>query len=472
MKRWSGWLVALALLGPACVGEEATDGAAASGGGAYGDTAPLPPYVDSTTAAMSAAFRRAARRALPGVVHVQVEAASPRPGVVQEGSGSGFVYREDGYILTNNHVVQSASRVTVVLQDRREFSAAVVGRDPNTDVAVLRVDAADLPVLVTGDSDPLDVGDWVVALGYPLQLGSTATAGIVSAKGRNLQILGGSEASAPIEHFIQTDAAINVGNSGGPLVDLEGRVVGVNSAIASPTGFYSGYGFAIPINLAVRVAEDLIRYGEVHRPRLGVALEDVDPADAEIYGLDCVCGAEVIRVTEGTAADRAGIRLGDVIRSVEGGPVDRSGELLERLARFEPGRTVRLGLMRQGAGMEVQVELGEFEPSVPATREVPPPDETGLGRLGFAATELGAEFARRLGLQDGGVVVSQVDARHPAGRTRLQQGVVLESVNGTPIQSLEDLRAAAAAVRAGDAVSLVVRGMDGSRTIINYRTRS
>ncbi len=443
------------------------------------DTGPLPPSVDSTTAVLSAAFRRAARRALPSVVFVQVQtmaasstsanAAMPWP---QEGTGSGFVYRPDGYILTNNHVVVDATRVTVVLQDRREFTARIVGRDPNTDVALLKIDADGLRPLEIGDSDPLDVGDWVVALGYPLHLGSTATAGIVSAKGRNLQILRGqADAPAPLEHFIQTDAAINVGNSGGPLVDLDGRVVGMNSAIASPTGFYSGYGFAIPINLVDRVARDLMSFGEVHRPRLGVAVEDVDPADAEVYGLECVCGAEVIRVTPRTPAETAGIVLGDVIVAVDGARVERSGELLERLARSEPGKTVRLDIVRFGRPARVDVKLGTFEPTVPARLEPPPPRDAGLGRLGFAATELSGNLARQLGMAEGGVIISQVDLTHPAGQSRLQPGAILEQLNGQAIGNLQDLRRVADAIRPGQAVSLIVRGRDGSRTIINYRVR-
>jgi serine protease Do len=455
---------------PACRESGPPDSPPAVTAAVWNDTGPLPPFVDSTTAALTMAFRRAASRALPGVVFVEVQTARRSNGPlgdllppwVREGTGSGFAFRSDGYILTNNHVVQEATRVTVVLRDRREFAGRVVGRDPNTDVAVLHIDATDLPVLEPGDSDPLDVGDWVIALGYPLQLGSTATAGIVSAKGRNLRILGESaEAQAPLEHFIQTDAAINVGNSGGPLVDLEGRVVGMNSAIASPTGFYAGYGFAIPINLVRRVAEDLIEFGEVHRPRLGVAVEDIDPADAEVYRLECVCGAEVILVTEDTPAARAGILLGDVILAVDDEPVDRSGELLERLARNEPGQEVKLALVRSGRPLEVRIQLGEFEPSAPRAQEPPPVAERGLGRLGFAAAELTAEFARRLGM-DRGVVVSAVDPYHPAGRTRLQEGLVA---------TLEDLRRIADTIQPGDAVSLIVRALDGGRTIINYRVR-
>ena len=426
--------------------------------------------VDRASAAESAApaFRRAAGAALPGVVFVEVQARRDgAPGILpalREGTGSGFVYREDGYIVTNDHVVEDAARVRVVTQDRREWEARVVGRDPNTDLAVLHVDAR-LPALTLGRSDSVGVGDWVVALGYPLQLGATATAGIVSAKGRNLQVLSGSaRASAPIEHFIQTDAAINVGNSGGPLVDLDGRVVGVNSAIASPTGYFSGYGFAVPIDLARRVVEDLIRFGEVHRPRLGVSLEDVDPADADVYGLTCVCGAEVIHVTDGTPAAEAGLALGDVVRALDGTPVDRAGELLELLARAEPGRTVRIGLIRAGEAREVAVTLGEFPPAVPRLDRAPAPPETGLGRLGFSATEISPSFAKRLGLPEGGVVVSGVDPSHPAGRTRLQPGVRIERVNGRVIGTLEELRAVAEEVPAGSAVSIVVVGQSRLRS--------
>src|SRR5690606_14965002 len=216
------------------------------------------------------------------------------------GSGSGFIISRDGYVLTNNHVVESANRVTVTLTDNREFEAEVVGRDPNTDVAVLKIDAQDLPAVRLGDSDGLEVGDWVLALGYPMSLGETVTAGIVSAKGRSIGIMQKNDgASAPLEHFIQTDAAINPGNSGGPLINLSGEVVGINSAIAAATGSYSGYGFAVPIQLAKRVADDLIRYGAVHRPRLGVMIGDVTPADVEVFRLPGSSGAVVKSEPEG-----------------------------------------------------------------------------------------------------------------------------------------------------------------------------
>ena len=450
---------------------------------------------DTTPEQLSRAFRRAAERSLPGVVHVRVQAVrsarievpepfrgtpwedlfrrgqpSPAP---REGSGSGFVYRPDGYILTNNHVVEGAERVTVVLQDRREFEAEIVGRDPNTDVAVLKVDATDLPVVRLGRSDEVEVGDWVVALGYPLRLGATATAGIVSAKGRQLGIIGrDGEASAPLEHFIQTDAAINPGNSGGPLVDLEGRAIGMNTAIASPTGYYSGYGFAVPIDLVKRVADDLIAHGVVRRPKLGVAIDDVDPADREVYRLDRAAGAEIKRVEAGSAAERAGLRIGDVIVAVDGRPVDSSGELMELLAMKEPGDRARLDVVRYGERLRVEVELDSFEPAVKAARETTREKGDALSRLGFAATELTPELARRLRTEaTRGVVVTQVEAGSAAERAGLRTGMVVESVNGTAVRSLADLKKAIGAVKSGQAVSLVVRLPDGTQTIINYRIR-
>lgn len=444
---------------------------------------------------LSQAFRRATERALPGVVHVQTEGtrsarvevpepfrgspwedffrrgpSDPQP---RRGSGSGFIFRSDGYILTNNHVVDQADRVRVILQDRREFDARIIGRDPNTDIAVLKIDATDLPIVALGDSDPVEVGDWVIALGYPLQLGSTATAGIVSAKGRRLGIIDRSqEAAAPLEHFIQTDAAINPGNSGGPLVDLEGRAIAINSAIASPTGYYSGYGFAVPINLARSVANDLMAYGEVRRPKLGVAIADVTPADAEVFRLDRPEGAAVKEVERGGPADRAGVQLGDVIVGVEGKRVRSSGELMELLARSEPGKKVDLDLIRYGEKKKVSVELGAFEPAVRATERVASESESGLTRLGFTAADLNASLARRLRLEaTKGVVVTQVSAGSPAATAGIAPGMIIERVNGKKVGKLSDLESVANSIKGGDVVSLVVRTPDDRQVLINYRTR-
>jgi serine protease Do len=458
-------------------------------------TAQVQLSADTTPVQLSQAFRRATERALPGVVHIQVEGvrqarvevpdpfrgtpwedffrqgpSTPRP---RSGSGSGFIFREDGHILTNNHVVEGADRVTVIMQDRREFEAQVIGRDPNTDVAVLKIDATGLPVVMLGDSDPIEVGDWVVALGYPLQLGSTATAGIVSAKGRSLGIIRRNEAAAaPLEHFIQTDAAINPGNSGGPLVDLEGRAIAINSAIASPTGYYSGYGFAVPINLAKHVAEDLINHGEVRRPKLGVMIKDLSPADAEVYQLDKPSGAAVSQVEPGGPADKAGIQLGDVIVGVDGKKVESSGQLMELLARSDPKQPVNLDLVRYGKELRVAVKLGEFEPAVRTTQRVASERDDSLSRLGFTAAELTPDLARRLRIEaTKGVAIVRVAESGAAVQAGLVPGLIIERFNGQAIAKLTDLEKAAAGVKAGEVVSLVVRYPDDRQVIINYRTR-
>ena len=452
---------------------------------------------------LSAAFRTASRTALPAVVHVRVQAAAravsrqvppelrgtpfedmfrgpggPGGGVPQRGSGSGFIVSADGYVMTNNHVVDGADRVTVVLADKREFEAEVVGRDPNTDVAVLKIDAAGLPTVQLGDAERLEIGDWVLALGYPLDLGQTTTAGIVSAKGRSIGIMGRQDgADAPLEHFIQTDAAINPGNSGGPLVDLQGRVVGMNSAIASPTGFYSGYGFAVPINLAKRVAEDLMRDGRVHRPMLGVEIRDLTPADAEVFGLDRPDGALVAAEPRGPAA-RAGLRMGDVIVGIDGEPVGDTGDLMTMVMSRRVGDRVRVDVVRYGDRRRVEMRLDEFDAGRAAQAEAPAPSagpgapaEAAAGRLGFRAQEVTAQVARELGMERAeGVVVAEVDPSGPAAGA-LARGMVVERVNGREVGALEDLRAAAGTVREGQAVSLVVRLRDGRRTIVNYRVR-
>ncbi|HEX7090658.1 MAG TPA: trypsin-like peptidase domain-containing protein [Longimicrobiales bacterium] len=443
---------------------------------------------------LSAAFRRATERVAPAVVYVRVEGRGlaqlevPQPfrgtpwedlfrqgqprALPRQASGSGIIIRQDGYILTNNHVVQDAERITVVLADRREFDATIVGRDPNTDVAVVKVEARGLPVAPLGDSDAVEVGDWVVALGYPLHLGSTATAGIVSAKGRSPGVIGrNDEASAPLEDFIQTDAAINPGNSGGPLVNLRGEVIGVNTAIASPTGYYSGYGFAVPVGLARRVAEDLIEHGAVRRPKLGAQIADVDPADAEVYGLDRPTGVEVVRVEPAGPGARAGLRLGDVIVGVEGQEVESTSQLMELLARHDPGDTVMLDVVRYGKSARVSVRLGEFDAAVQETVKARPAQRPGLERLGFRALELTAAQARRMGYAGPGVVVSSVDETGAAARAGLAPGMRIESLNGRSIERLDDLRKAAAGVRPGQAVSLVVRAGDEAPLIINYRVR-
>jgi len=506
MRSWTlklavGSALVLGTVAGATGFEAIRDGHASTSAAALTRQAQMAPAEADTAANdLSRAFRNAARGALPGVVHIRVEATrqvaggggmpdalrgtpledffrqaprsqEPRP---VQGSGSGFVFRADGYILTNNHVVEGAERVTVITNDRREYQATVVGRDPNTDIAVLKVEAASLPVIPFGDSDGMQVGDWVVALGYPLELGSTVTAGIVSAKGRSIGIIGRSQepapegAAPPLEAFIQTDAAINPGNSGGPLVDLNGRVVGINSAIASRTGYYQGYGFAVPAKLAQRVAADLIEHGEVRRPRIGVGVSTVESADQELFDLPDMNGAVVTLVEEGLPAERAGIELGDVIVRLEGQPIGTDVELIERLALHEPGERVRLGVWRDGSVQEVTMQLARFQAAPVAAAPEPARERGSAARLGFEAREITPRLAQefRLNVREGVVVTDVV----PGGPAPLGPGMVILELSDQKIEDIEDLEDAAAGIAPGDPVKLIVL-YQGRRQLVTYRTR-
>lgn len=449
----------------------------------------IPATLDTTAAAaLSGAFRAAAARALPAVVQIRTVAVTEAPGGFipglqqqelrpqrTQGSGSGFVFDSRGYILTNHHVVQNAVSLNVAMLDGREYTAEVVGSDPNTDVAVIRVDPGDheLPLIEIGESDRLRVGDWVIALGNPLGLTFTATAGIVSAKARSIGILAESGAGeTALEAFIQTDAAINPGNSGGPLVDLNGRVIGINTAIESPTGYFTGAGFAIPIDLAKKVADDIVEYGTVHRPRLGVAISDVNAADAEVYDLPSVSGVEVTAVTPGEPADRAGLQLGDVILKINDQPVNSVPDLQSRIAQLQPGNRVDIGFVRYGKAMTTSVELGEFEPPRIATPAVDP--RSGGNLLGFTVTTVPARMRPAALREVEAPMVSNIDQLGPAAGSGLGVGHVIRRFNGREIRNVRDLERAAAGVSSGDVVSLIVvniRDSEGLPTIVNYRVQ-
>ncbi len=441
----------------------------------------VPPVSDTASAAeLSGAFRSAAATALPAVVSIRVTTVASAPFQATDlpqralGSGSGFIIDEQGHVVTNHHVIQGAEQILVVLPDGRDFEAELIGADRDTDVAVIRIaprNGEPLPVSALGDSDRLRVGDWVLALGNPLSLEFTVTAGIVSARNRNLGILGNNE-NTQLEAFIQTDAAINPGNSGGPLVDLAGRVIGVNAAIESATGFFTGAGFAIPINLAAKVARDLIEYGVVHRPRLGVSIQDVNAADAEMYSLPAVSGAEISSVSPGDPADRAGLRMGDVVVSVEGEPIRNVSDLQTRIAQLQPGERVRLGIVRYGESLEATVELGRFEPAPRvATRESERPVVGGL--LGFTVSPVSRAVALRAGLRGGAVQIFDVDPFGPA-QGMVPSGWVVVSINGRDVHTVDDVQAIARTVERGDVVSVVAadpRQEQPAPTIYNYRVR-
>jgi len=374
----------------------------------------------------------------------------PQERMPRHGQGSGFIVSKDGYILTNAHVIDEASEVTVKLTDRREFKAKVVGSDPLTDVAVLKIDAKDLPVVRIGRADALGVGEWVVAIGSPFGFENSVTAGIVSAKSRSLP----DDARVP---FIQTDVAVNPGNSGGPLLDLNGNVVGINSQIYSRTGGYMGLSFAIPIDLAMKVKDDLIQYGKVSHGRIGVSIQEVNQALAESFGLDSPHGALVSSVEPGSPADKAGIKTGDVILSMDGTPVSTIGELTARVSARKPGEHATLGLWREGAQKSVEVTIGEMQTEKVALAHAGGSEQA---KLGVVVRPL-ASAERAEAKVDGGLVVEDVNGAAEAAGIR--PGDIILSANGESVKSVEALRAKVA--KADKNVALLVQ-RDGNRLFI------
>lgn len=275
----------------------------------------------------------------------------PQP---RSGTGSGVIYTSDGYILTNNHVVEFADEYEVTLHDNREFKARLVGRDENTDMAVIKIEAENLPAIEIGNSDDVKVGEWALAVGNPFDLTSTVTAGIISAKGRDINIIKGGKA---IESFIQTDAAVNPGNSGGALVDVNGRLIGINSAIATPTGVFAGYSFAIPVNLVKRISDDLIKYGEFRRPYLGVDIATMDSYLAGQMGISYTQGVAVRKVYADGSAAKSGIQRNDVVTKINGKIVTSTSELSELVSRSKVGESVMLTVLRDGKEKEIPVRL-------------------------------------------------------------------------------------------------------------------
>ena len=354
---------------------------------------------------------------------------APRGGQVPfRGQGSGFIISADGLILTNAHVVREAKDVTVKLSDRREFTAKVLGSDPTTDIAVLKIDAKGLPTVRLGDPRQLEVGDPVLAIGAPYGLEQTATQGIVSAKGRSLP----GDAVVP---FIQTDAAVNPGNSGGPLFDGTGGVVGINAQIYSQSGGFQGLSFAIPINVALNVKDQIVKNGKVSHARLGVTIQDVNQSLAESFGLKRPDGALVASVAPNSAAAAAGLKPGDVITEVDGQPVVRSGELSSLIGMAAPGAKVKLSVWRDHAARELEAKLGSAEPD---KAELASADSaTQPGQLGLALRPLTRDERREAQI-DGGLVVENVGG--PAERAGIQPGDVLLAINGKPVQSVEQVK--------------------------------
>ncbi len=353
----------------------------------------------------------------------------PRGDAPLHGQGSGFIVSDDGLILTNAHVVRDASSVTVKLADRREFEARVLGVDAATDVAVLRIGASDLPTVLLGDPSQLAVGDYVLAIGSPFGFEQSATSGIVSAKGRSLP----GDAYVP---YIQTDVAVNPGNSGGPLFDARGRVVGINSQIYSRTGGYQGLSFAIPIDVAIRVRDQILATGSVRHARLGVTVQELNQGLAESFKLDRPDGALVSSVAPGSAAEKAGLRAGDVVLSLDGRRIQRSTDLAELVGRSRPGDRVTLEIIRQGRREQLTAVLAEL--ASPPEAAAPQPAERSERRLGLAVRPLAPEERQATRLKSG-LVVEEVSG--PAQRAGIEPGDVILSVNGKPVGSVEQLRA-------------------------------
>ena len=370
------------------------------------------------------------------------------------GEGSGFIVDPNGIILTNAHVVADAKDVTVKLTDRREFQAKVLGTDPKTDVAVLKIEAKNLPAVPLGSARDLKVGEWVLAIGSPFGFENSVSAGVVSAKGRSLP----DDSYVP---FIQTDVAVNPGNSGGPLFDARGEVVGINSQIFSRTGGYQGLSFAIPIEVATRVRDQIVAHGSVRHARLGVTIQEVNQTLADSFRLDKPEGALVASVEKGGPADRAGLESGDVILKADGKPIVASGDLPALIGEASPGDEVALEVWRQGKREKITARLGDASAKVASAATGG--DKAPNGRIGLALRPLDPQERREAGV-DGGLLIE--GAGGPAAMAGVQPGDVLLSVDGTPVKSVEQVRAALA--KSGKSVALLIM-RDGNRIFVPVR---
>lgn len=398
-------------------------------------------------------FTQAARMATPGVVHVTSTGKAPsnpypnqqfgfpfdqffggpQSNQPSKASGSGVVISPDGYIVTNNHVVSNAEEIEIVLQDNQRYYAEVVGTDPSTDLALLKIETGkQLQYIPFGNSDSVEVGSWVLAVGNPFNLASTVTAGIVSAKGRNINIL---QDNAAIESFIQTDAAVNPGNSGGALVALNGDLIGINTAIASPTGSYAGYSFAVPSNLVQKVVRDLREYGIVQRGFLGVTIRDVTPDVADELDLPNVSGVLVNEVLKGSAADDAGIEQGDVIQKINGETITSTPKLQENVGRHRPGDQIEIEYLRKGRTKSTVVTLKNKDRGTELlTKQAVQVSQV----LGVELEDLSKSELREMGI-DGGVKISKINDGKVRRYTDMREGFVITNIDREPIKDKAEL---------------------------------
>lgn len=380
----------------------------------------------------------------------------------QMGAGSGVIISEDGYIITNNHVVQGADQVQVTFNDRNTQIAKVVGTDPSTDIAVLKIDGDNLPYMELGNSDNVKLGQWVLAVGYPLNLEATVTAGIVSAKGRSIGLNESRARSGAVESYIQTDAAVNPGNSGGALVNTQGQLVGINAAIASPTGSYAGYSYAIPSNLAQKVASDIIKFGTVQRGYLGAELADLNKMNektAEQLGLSSgdfrnAKGVFVSRVVPNSGAAAAGLKKGDFITMINGMAVNSVPQLTEQVARFHPGDKVSVSYIRGGNPYNVSVELRNLSGATSLNKG------STLAFSGAALRNLTSAEASKLGVE-GGVMVTGVTPGSAAQKSNIQKGFVIVNVNDEAVSNVTDFQNIASQASDGVQIGGIYPGRRG-----------
>lgn len=398
-------------------------------------------------------FTQAAEKVMPTVVHIATKTTVrssaypqgfdlwreffgdswdiPQKENVQQASGSGVIVQKDGYIVTNNHVVKGADEISVTLHDKREFSAKVIGTDPNTDLALIKIEADDLSAISFANSDNVKVGEWCLAVGNPFNLNSTVTAGIVSAKGRNINIL---KQKYAIESFIQTDAAINPGNSGGALTNASGDLIGINTAIASPTGSYTGYGFAVPANIVSKVIYDLKTYGIVQRGFLGVSIRDLDSKLANEKGYKINKGVYIESVSDNGAADKAGIKAGDVIISIDGVSVTSSTELQEIIGRRAPGDAIRVGIVRNGdKDMVFDVHLTNKDGKETLTEKA---SEDICNKLGITVQNANEKILKKIGISNG-VEVTSIEEGVIQKHTNMRKGFIITKVDNENIKNTE-----------------------------------
>jgi len=378
----------------------------------------------------------------------------------QAASGSGVILTPDGYIVTNNHVVDNADKIEVVLSDRRKVSAKVIGKDPNTDLALIKVDATDLPVVKMGNSDNVQIGEWVLAVGFPLDLQTTVTAGIVSAKARSIGILAKSQnqptqeeydeyqrtgklperTNSSIESFIQTDAAINPGNSGGALVNANGELIGINAAIASQTGTNVGYGFAIPINLAKKILDDFRKYGEVRRGYIGVTFAPLDADMAEKFQVKDNTGLYITGVLPNSGAAAAGLQKGDIIKKVEGSVIYDSPDLQEKIGRLSPGEKVQLTYLRNGSEKSTSITLkgDDVKKTSPTLAVNGKPTGATINKLGASFLPAPSELKAKYGVKNG-VMVTEIQKGKLFDSVDVPNGMLITTVNGKPVNNAKDV---------------------------------